>query len=482
MFSRFFALFSTRAPTPPPAGMRIIPCTGLDLSSRDMILTTGLVIDARLDAKKLEESLSMLVEQKFPRAGARVALRNGVYEFQVPQTFSPETPPVAFTVEDHPEPYRSPARPEIPPYASRFSASQPSFSPVPAVEEYLRSSSCPTSLDAFLVPNIPLLHVHVSLYDDLTFIGVTSSHIGFDALGTATLLQAWTRLINGDDIDTIQGMNWDAAPFESFAGPTTVTHQRGWFDLGLFSQILFIVWFLLRLLWDPKEVGYLVRVPKVFLDDRKREILDNLKSQGSTEWVGSSDVLMAWWLKTALGHRNDTTPIHIHLPVNLRGKPVFPGASILATPYINNAISMIALPPVPANVFRKESLGSIALRIRRGITTYNTDIAGIQADLRWRCGNPLKVLFPCPSSGEYEMQNNWRAARFAELDFSGACVLGGGQKARVVFVLPFMSSGKNIPIRGSGLVLMEDDDTIWMGQVRGAKDWEIIRQFGRVGS
>ncbi|KAJ7487258.1 hypothetical protein B0H11DRAFT_1114982 [Mycena galericulata] len=482
MFSRFLSIFSTRTPTPPPAGMHPIPCTGLDLTAREVILTTGLMIDARLDAKKLEETLLTLIERKFPRAGARIALRNGVYEFQVPQTFGPGTPPVVFTVDDYPEPYRSASRPDTMPDASRFPASQPTFCAFPEMKEYLRSKSCPESFDAFLAPNTPLLHVHVAVFDDLTFIGATSSHLAFDALGTATLLHAWTRLINGDDIDTIQGMDWDAAPFESFTAPTSVTHQRGWFDLGLFPKILFIIRFVLRLLRDPKQVGYLVRVPKVFLDDSKRDIMEILKLQGSTEWVGREDVLMAWWFKAVFGHRGsgDTTPIHIHFPVNLRDKPVFPGGSTIATPFINNAIMSVAIPPIPANAFGTESLGEIALRIRRGIMAYSADLAGIEADLHWRCANPVKVLFPCSSDGEFAVQTSWRLAKLGELDFFGACVPGRGEKARVVFALPIMTSGNDLPMRGNGAAFIEDDKSIWMSQFLGSKEWEAMRRSGRV--
>ncbi|KAJ7734549.1 hypothetical protein DFH07DRAFT_928433 [Mycena maculata] len=477
MFSRLFSMFS--APTPPPEGMRPIPCTGFDLGAKDLVMTTGLIIDARLDSKKLEHTISMLVERKFPRAGARLALRNGVYEFQVPKMFGPDTPPLVFTAEDYPEPYRSTVRPEIP---KHISDSQPSVSAIPDLDAYFRSRSCPASLDAFLVPNTPLPHVHVTVFDDITFIGITASHIGFDALGTKTLLHAWTRLINGDDIDTIPGMDWDAMPFESFTGPTTVRHMRGWFDLGVFTQLLFIARFVLRLFRDPKETSYLVRVPKVFLDDSKREIMENLKLQGSAEWVGSSDILMAWWFKTVFSCRasNDATPIHIHFPVNLREKSVFHGESTLGTPYINNAVSSIAVPPIPANTFREESVGALALRIRRTILAYNADVPGIRADMYWRCANPSQVHFPCSADGEYAINTNWRAAQFSELDFSGACVPGSGKEARVVFVFPVISSGNTVPMRGNGAVLMEDEEAIWMNQVRGEKDWERIRQSGTV--
>ncbi|KAJ7436738.1 hypothetical protein FB451DRAFT_187159 [Mycena latifolia] len=465
--------------TPPPGGVGTIPCTGMDLGARDIVLTTGLIINTRLDAKKLEDSLSTLIVRKFPRSGARLALRNGVYEFQVPHTFDANTLPVTFTVDDYPETYRSLPRPELPIHLPH--STQPSLRRQPALEAYFRSRGCPSTLDGFLVPNMPSVHVHVAVFDDLTFIGMTSSHICFDALGTQTLLHAWTRLLKGDAINAIPGMEWDAAPFETFTKPTAVTHQSGWFDLGLLSQLLFIIRLVMRLLWDSKEVTYIVRVPKAFLDDSKREIMEDLKLQRSSEWVGSSDVLMAWWFKTVHGYRSidDTTPVHIHFPVNIREKPVFPNASALNTPYIHNAVLGIPIPPIPANAFRTESLGSLALRMRRAVNAYNADPAGIAADLHWRCANPLKVLFPCPPRGEYALQTSWRAARYGELDFSGACV-GESVGPRVVFCIGIPSSGASIPLRGNGAVLMEDEDAVWMSQVRGAKDWENIRRSGSV--
>ncbi|KAJ7436736.1 hypothetical protein FB451DRAFT_1153007 [Mycena latifolia] len=471
-----FSLFSAHALTSPSVGMRIIPCSGLDLVNRDIVLTTGLIINARLDAKKLEQTLSTLIEHKFPRAGARLALRNGVYEFQVPHTFDAKTPPVAFTVDDFPERYRSSPRPELPIHLPH--STQPSIRRHRALDVYLRSRECPTTLEGFLVPHTPSVHVHVAVFDDLTFIGMTSSHICFDALGTQTLLHAWTRVLKGEATDTISGMEWDAAPFSTFTGPTAVTQQRGWFDLGFFSQLLFIVRLVLRILWDPEEVPCTVRVPKAFLDDSKHKIMEDLKLQGSNEWVGSSDVLMAWWFKTVYGQRNinDKTPIYIHFPVDLRDHHVFPGGSSLSAPYINNALLMISVPPIPANAFRTISLAELALRIRRAIKAYNADLDAIAADLRWRHANPLKTLFPCPPGSEFSIQSNWRKGHFGDLDFSGACE----GLARVVFVMGLTSSGKSIPMRGNGGVLMEDEDAVWMGQFRGAKDWENIRRSGSV--
>ncbi|KAF7369771.1 hypothetical protein MVEN_00309200 [Mycena venus] len=491
MFSWLSSLFSTPKATPPPPGMRTIPCSAVDLSTaRDLVLTTGLVINARLDPERLEETLSKLIQSKFPCAGGRVAFRNGVYEFQIPETFDAGTPPARFTVEDYPEAYNCAGRPEIP---IALRGPEPSVMPAPDLKAFLRSNTCPKSLEDFLQPNVPLLHIHVAVFNDLTFLGVTAPHIAFDALGTGTLLDAWTRALSGDDIDTIQGMERDVEPFESFTPAPNVGSikpqvKRGWFDFGPLSQLNFIVRFLLRIIADPKEVRCFVRVPKAFLHDVKQTIMDELKAQGSSEYVGSSDVLMAWWLKTVYSHRapTDHTPIHLHIVTDVRGKPIFADDALLAHPYIHNAVMTIAVPPLPVSAFRTESIGALALRMRRAIVAYNADPAGVRADLSWLCSesNALKTVFPGPPGAEFSVQSSWRAAKFGELDFSGAEAGPGDRtekgKARVVFVNPVISSSKPLPMRGSGGVLMEDEEVIWMDQHRGEKDWERIRRRGEI--
>ncbi|KAF8196261.1 hypothetical protein K438DRAFT_1673227 [Mycena galopus ATCC 62051] len=488
MFFWPLSLFSGTKTTPPPSGMRTIPCTAVDrMAASNLVLTTGLVISARLDARRLEETLSTLIERKFPRAGARLALRNGTYEFQIPDTFDATTPPAIFTVEDHPEAYNCAGRPEIP---SALTGSEPCVTPFPELDVFFRSKTCPKSEDDFLKPNVPLLHVHIAVFNDLTFIGVTSPHMAFDAMGTATLLGAWARVIGGEDLDTIPGMAWDAQPFAPFVpGPSSnspIRVRRGWFELWWLSQFSFIVRFILSVIRDPKEVEYFVRVPKVFLDAEKQKIMDELKARGSSEYVGSGDVLMAWWFKTVFSYRalTDRAPFHLHVVNSLRGHPIFAQDAPLAHPYIHNAVSGIPVPPIPIGAFREESVGELALRIRRAIVANNADPANIVADLRWLFAraNASKTVFPCPPGAEFSVQTSWRAGKLGELDFSGAVANEDGKPgtAPVVFVYPVVTTNKTVPMRGNGAVLMEDEHVVWMSQIRGAKDWENIRQSGTI--
>ncbi|KAF7373742.1 hypothetical protein MSAN_00585400 [Mycena sanguinolenta] len=215
--------------------------------------------------------------------------------------------------------------------------------------------------------------------------------------------------------------------------------------------------------------------------------MDDLKAQGSTEYVGSSDVLLAWWYKTVYSYRapNDHTPVHLHFASSLRSRSVFAQDSPLAHPYTNNAVSYLPVPPIPINAFVNESLGELALRLRRAIVAYNADAASLRADLRWlfEGSNATKMAFPCPPGAEFSFTTNWRDGKLGALDFSGAVVSESKSEAaagRVIFVHTVSSSDKPLPVRGSGCVLMEDDDVVWMGQVRGSKDWERIREAGAI--
>ncbi|KAJ7651819.1 hypothetical protein B0H17DRAFT_881616, partial [Mycena rosella] len=243
---------------------------------------------------------------------------------------------------------------------------------------YLRSKTCPMSTDGFLVPNTPMVHIHIAVFDELTVIGVTSSQVMFDVIGTQTLLRAWTRLLAGENVDAIQGMDWDVAPFESFRGACDVNLVRGY---GSHLPGLLVP--LVRLWMRGPEVRKLIRVPKAFLEELKREIMLDLKLKGLSERVDIYDVPLAWWLKISYSVRKcgDKTPIHVHRPVNLWPMCIFPGDSTLTHPYINNTSSTIPLPPLAVSAFQTEPLGELALRIWRAITLYHTDLCTIQAEL-----------------------------------------------------------------------------------------------------
>lgn len=189
-------------------------------------------------------------------------------------------------------------------------------------------------------------------------------------------------------------------------------------------------------------------------------------------------------------HENDDkTPIWIHLSVDLRPMHIFTVSSSsgsdalspLTDPYIHNASSTIPLLPPPlASELQSTSLGALALRIRRAITAYIAHPALIERELAWLNHNPRIELF---RGEEHETQTDWAAARFSELDFSGARALESECKGsgRVLFVLPKTVLEPYMPLWGHGAILMEDENAFWMSQVKGREEWEEIRSGGQGG-
>ncbi|KAJ7706888.1 hypothetical protein B0H17DRAFT_1192449 [Mycena rosella] len=145
--------------------MRVIPCSVLDIVQRDVVLTTGLVADARLDPGKIQRSLTALVEHTLCRVHC-----GGIFEAYL----APGT-----------------AHPDILALANRTD-SEPVFcqSPGPQLRRYLVSPTCLTSTAGFVGAQTPMVHVRVAVFDDLTLVGVTASRMMFDAPGLGTLLRA----------------------------------------------------------------------------------------------------------------------------------------------------------------------------------------------------------------------------------------------------------------------------------------------------
>jgi len=300
-------------------------------------------------------------------------------------------------------------------------------------------------------------------------------------------LHAWTTLLSGNsaEIENIRSMPWDFDPITKLKqfedkGRNPKEPRRGWHNLSVWGWILYIIRLLWRQFTDPEEER-IICVPKKFLAERKAEIMTSLAKEGSNEWVGSSDVLTAWWFKLVLAHRKDHTPVFMHLAINLR-----PLSSLNLfsnnTPYINYAVSGVPVPPLSASSFASISLRSLSLRIRKAIFSFVGDGDELRKDLAYVVSNPMKRLLPCTANGDFEIVSNWRAANFNQLDFSGACVNEKDEKSgktKVTFVLGYVA-GVNGPMRGVGFVNSEDDEAIWIAAYRGRKDWEAIRRGGEV--
>ncbi|KAJ6458834.1 hypothetical protein C8R47DRAFT_1328108 [Mycena vitilis] len=498
-------------------GMDIAPCSAFDLAKRTGVQTTALIVSARLDPERLKESLCAVVERRFPRAGARLGKKYGVYAFHVPAAFDVSTPAVAFTTAEYNEPYGLPAagRPVIPFLAdpALYSGSKPAFMQSPGLREYLISPTCPTSPAGFTNINTPLLHVHVARFSDLTLVGLTYLEMLCDAYGLGMLLRAWTRVLAGEDLAATEGegkgMDWNAAPFSEFCdyAPADTQCPRGygffWAELHdfLLPPVLWAVnWVSDTLRRDETR---LVRVPKAFVERIRKEWMEGVTRHGTegSKGVVSEDMLMAWWWKTSYScttREYEQEPVCLHTSVDLRTKHVV--ASELEEPYINNASATIPLQICLKSV-QEMSVGELAQRIRGAIKEYHdAEPAKFERELRWREANPGVPLLRCPPGYHSSLMTDWRETGLGALDFSGASVrceksVGPwsdskseeGSKVRVVGVstetlLADKWEPKRVLQCGTGAILMEDEHAIWMSQIKSKREWRKLERCGVIDS
>ncbi|EJD50448.1 hypothetical protein AURDEDRAFT_182386 [Auricularia subglabra TFB-10046 SS5] len=477
LWTRISSLWTASA-DPSLPNVDVVACSAVDLGATEFTPTRGFVLPERLDASKVKSTLFEAIEEKLPRVGARLAFRNGLYEFHIPRTFSDDVPPVQFTHTDHPGDSLS-THATIPPQLPD-GQTEPCWTDMPECVALFRAPGTPGHFREFLRPDVPLVHVHVTTFSDATLIGVTASHVMFDAHGAAALYDAWTAALRGE-LDSIVASPRAFEPFKDMLpdAPELLAPQQ----LGLFAGLRLLVRFVWRSWFGRTESSKLLYVPHEWLSARKDECMAELKARGSTEWVGSSDVLTASILKMIYTHRSsDPQRIHLHMPVGLRR--IFPAT--FKYPYPNNAIAYCEATRTAAGEIASRPLLDTALTIRRSLNHFTSSpgLEAVRGQLAWRqrySAGKKGRLFPLNPDAEYAFLSNWRSAKFNKLDFAGA--LRGYTKAKLrtvspVFVGLFVQEGFDFPMRGSGVVLSETDDGIWATMALYDEEWERLKADG----
>ncbi|KAH7102357.1 hypothetical protein BKA62DRAFT_769789 [Auriculariales sp. MPI-PUGE-AT-0066] len=435
---------------PAPPDVDVFVCNPSDVLIEGVTMTYGLFIPARLDAERLKLAAFTTVEKKLSKAGARLAYRNGIYEYHVPKSFIGKV--------------------QLPPKVGNDLASSPFVSPFPedAVKALFKTATTPQTTADFLVPNTPMVHIHVSVFEDVTLIGFTAPHMLFDGSGASTFLSTWTAALNGT-LEEVPEAPRTFAPFddlvESVGGREVCAARRGpsgqpvrgWDAFHAVGLIRFMVTSLKRAFFEGKEDPKLVYIPLEWLAARKDECMQELKARGSDEWVGSNDVLMAYICKMMYVNRTDASLVSMIVPFNLR--PVL--ADIFKHTYLHNALVTLKLPAVSAKVLGSQPLVDTALLL--SILPRSSP-----------------VIIPNPPNVELASISNWRSMAMNELDFSGALPDGISTQARPEFIFPYCTESPILPLRGSGAVFSEDKHGLWLGLTLGRGVWDRMWRSGKI--
>ena len=203
----------------------------------------------------------------------------------------------------------------------------------------------------------------------------------------------------------------------------------------------------------------------------------SLKQNNSEDWVGSNDVLTAYiykvcdakatlfvWLNLTLQTiyvgRTDSAPINIHTLLNLRR--ILP--SDFTHPYLHNNLTGVVVPEVPAHQLGAQPLHLTALALRRSLIAFTDNLDTFRSELVWlrQFRGRTPPLLPNLPGGEIALISNWRSARLNKMNWSVAKTRGDGAEAKPTFVFLGMQDGRILPSRGTGQIMSESKEGIWV--------------------
>ncbi|KAI0644089.1 hypothetical protein C8Q79DRAFT_974236 [Trametes meyenii] len=463
----------------------VVPAGVLDSShATDSVIVTGWVLDQRVDPQKFREAWTKLITA-WPilvgrlRRGQRPTRR---WEYHVPVEPSIDgsfaTLNIAGPIRDH---YK---------YAEPTDSIRVTFKENP---HHLFFPEAPRDVASLLKRDAPMVHLHITNFDDGSLIGLYTPHILCDGHGVANIVRALTTILAGGPPPAPLDHTDPFLPYN--ANEAKVPAPYGWRALSLIETI----WVYARAFWewafDNNVENRDVYFPPSEVKRIKAEAMRDIREEygEKTElYVSSSDAILAYCLKLKHPPTSSSAPLNVFYTANLRKLITLP------EPFLHNSVCMVITPTLPVSALSKMTLGALALHIRRTLETQTTPGA-IETWVRWRLQNAhRKKLFFDPWRGEWDVVTNWREMKLVNTDFSaglfdepkakavengdGAVVAanGNGAAKRSVRCLYMWGNGiQPIPLR-NWIGIWADDPSggMWTSGFFPKRIWEDKRGFG----
>ncbi|KAH6669906.1 hypothetical protein B0J14DRAFT_619062 [Halenospora varia] len=422
-----------------PVQLEIVPTdTIIPLHSKDdtkinraMVLDLTLRFNDVLDPSKLRDSLARLLEMgHWRKLGGRLRLnKSGKLEYHIPAKFDEKRPPFTYShvqyqtsIAEHPLASKIPKTP-----------SQPTLFPDPAIFRSLaRDSSTPTKIEDWIYSDRPQLSLHIVSFVDATLVSLTWPHTFLDAMGRASLFNAWIAIVEGrqEDVPELVGYDYDPlAGISSIQGSKEEPYLLAKYQMKGLKLIMFIFNYMFELLWHRKESTRTVCIPASTLTKLKATALSGLASAGDNKidkpFLTDGDILTALWSRLAVLH---LPPSNSLIAVaNAFGLRSVLSSSLLPKEkaYISNAVfAVYAL--IPLNQLITKPLSWTAYQVRKSIAEQGT-LSQVQAlDRIQASSGALPPVFG-DTGARMVVISNWSKAKFYEVDFSAA-IVGGDSK------------------------------------------------------
>ncbi|KAL6411812.1 lysR family regulatory protein [Ilyonectria robusta] len=420
--------FSPMKPTQPATipTDTIIPLHFLDDQPvhRSIVLDLTLRFDDALDSETLRIALVRLMELgPWRKLGARLRMNEaGRLEYHIPTSFDETRPGFSYTrikhdinIKDHPLASRLPKM-----------SSRPSVQANPAdFISLVRRPDAPKKLDDYLFADEPQLCLYIVSFEDATLVSLSWPHTFLDAMGMATLLNAWSLVLSGqeDRVPPFHGFNAD--PLATLGSTPVEQSMLASYQVTGLGMLGFVARYMFEQLWWREEETRVVCLPHSYLQAMKQTAIQELAAQdasGSEPFLSDGDIISAWWTRLAIQHlpRTSTRTILISNGFSLRGvlaNDLLPSG----TAYMSNAVYAVFAFMSASDVFNKP-LSYVASQVRQSIQEQGTreQIEAFAALLKTATEATGRAPIFGDSSTQMLNFSNWTKGRLFDVDFSTA--------------------------------------------------------------
>ncbi|KAL3483009.1 hypothetical protein BJX62DRAFT_245320 [Aspergillus germanicus] len=305
----------------------------------------------------------------------------------------------------------------------------------------------PNDIQHYLTSDEPLLSLRIVSFEDATLVSVTFPHAVADAMGTASLLRAWSCMLAEAPDNQIPPplaarediMASVGTPDDRDAQPQYTLEHRRLRGLPLLRLILRITWDHLTRRNIHARTIYL---PARFVAELRRQSQSQCQSLdsyedgklGHSDFISNGDLITAWGARMVILSRAPHKPAVIFNVFDLRSR--LPGLLDPAGVYLQNLI-LPSTVPLPEAVGAGQdqltrSVGWIARRIRHAIVEQTTEpqIRRLMRVTRASVAHTgMMPLFSGPDA-TFIACTNWSRARFREAaNFSPAVLSSPGPDA-----------------------------------------------------
>ncbi|KAI0031411.1 hypothetical protein K488DRAFT_52155 [Vararia minispora EC-137] len=447
---------------------KVLPAGVFDINYvTEVIIAGGWVLDKAIDPSKIEHAWKQLISA-WPILVSRLRKdpQTKQWQFHIPSepslSGSFASLHLAGSLRSH---YSYPAATEV------LSCNTPVENPIQIFYPF-----APKSVNELLTSDRPVVHLHVTTFDDGSVIGLTAPHILSDALGYISIMKALCSVLKTGQpppaLDyTDPFVNFVPKQNEKVPAPP---HWRILTMLGGLMLLLLSIWeTMFRVVWENRDI-YFPRSEVMRIKEEAMEDIRNRYGASTDRYVSTSDAVLAFMLKCIHASARSNAPFNLLYTATMQSLFSKP-----RLPYLRNTTLLIVTPTLPLSAIPRLPLGELALHIRDTLQSQMKREA-VEPWLRWQLANVDKPkIFFSPWRGKYNLATNILALKPMSLDFSRAAVDENSRQVRCVWGARFEGVAPGGSRNTMGLLRDDESGGIWGYAHLPRAVWQDMRGFGR---